>query len=276
MIWTDDYLFLHYPKAAGKSLSVAFVRAWGGRVSAYISRAQTMELGPYLHDGSTLWIQGAHQNAVKASQILASLGRNIHDLKAVFLGIRHPYELICSTYFFHRKSFERGSKKANFNLAATTTLPEFIRQWDATSYEPWMNVRSAPLKNLRIIRFESMAQDFEKYAKEFGFRNVHIPHLNANEQRNYGEFIDPELEEIIYNKYKLLFDLGYYERYLHPEHRKSAEPGLETTATAASPQEPKPSNPTIENSGTAKAAGHRLSADELLQRRRKSMGVKRG
>jgi hypothetical protein len=211
MIWNDDFLFLHYPKAAGKSLSIALLRAWQGGVCAYISRGQIAELAPYIREGSTLWIEGSHQNAIKARQLLASRhDREIASFKAVFLAVRNPYDLICSTYFFHRQSHERGSHRPSFALAASTTLEQFIREWVPTRFEPWMQIDGRPLPNLRIIRFEEMARDLRTYAQEFGFRPVSIPHLNAGSEKDYSAMLSPELREIIFHKYRFLFDLGIY------------------------------------------------------------------
>lgn len=211
MIWNDDYLFLHYPKAAGKSLSVAFLRAWEGRVGAYISRGQILELGPHIREGSTLWIEGAHQNAVKANELLNERhGRDITSFKAVFLAVRNPYDLICSTYFFHRQSHERGSQRASFALAAKTSLTEFVREWTPTRFEPWIQVGGKALPNLKIIRFEKMALDFRTHAKALGFRPVAIPHINSGSKQDYASMLSPELKEMVFEKYKFLFDLGIY------------------------------------------------------------------
>jgi hypothetical protein len=222
VIWNDRFLFLHYPKAAGKSLSIGFIRAWGGKVCAHISKGQILELGPVIAEGSTLWINGAHQNAVQAQQILKTHDRDIRDFEAVFLAVRLPYDLICSTYFFHRRSAENGSTRQSFELATKSTLPEFVRQWKATRFEPWMQVGGEQLPNLRIIRFETMDRDFARYAKEFGFSNVRIPHLNSNKSSEYSGLITDELEEIIYNKYKLLFDMGLYQRRRQPAEQAAA------------------------------------------------------
>ena len=104
MIWNDEFLFLHYPKAAGKSLSLAFVKAWRTPVRGYVSAGQLADLGPFAKRGSTFWVEGGHQNAMAAAQILGPFGIKLSQFRAIFVAVRCPYELAYSTYKFQRRT----------------------------------------------------------------------------------------------------------------------------------------------------------------------------
>jgi hypothetical protein len=212
MIWNDDYLFLHYPKAAGKSLAVAFLKSWGTPVRAYISIGQLADLSAFIKPESTLWIHGAHQNLNEAAIILRGMDRKIENFRATFLAVRCPYDLVYSTYKFHRANAGSPSAPAEFSLAANCDFEEFVSRKSFVGYAPWMKYRGQDVANLRVIRFEKMAEDFRKYAKEFGFNNVRIPHLNATPGPNYLDVMTPAIEKTIFEQFRILFDKGYYTR----------------------------------------------------------------
>lgn len=212
MIWNDEFLFLHYPKAAGKSLSVAFVKAWPTPVKGCVSAGQLSEIGPFAKQGSVFWVQGSHQNAEMAAQILERLGFKLSQFRAVFVGIRNPYDLAYSTYKFQRMTASGAGAPAEFARAANSTFAEFVEQFSPSDYRLWLQRQKIDLPNVRLIRFESLASDFKALAAEFGFRNPRMPHLNASGGENYLNAMTPALEQTIYEKYRFLFDRGYYPR----------------------------------------------------------------
>jgi hypothetical protein len=214
VIWNDEYLFLHYPKAAGKSLTSAFLKSWRTPVCAYISKGQLAELTPFIKLGSTLWVHGAHQNLDEAATILKRMDRDIEKFRAIFVSVRCPYDLVYSTYKFHRANAKGRLAPPQFSFAANRNFDEFASQATFLPYRRWLSFGNKDLANLRVIRFEKMAKDFGRYAKEFGFKNVKIPHLNATPGPNYLESLAPATEKVIFEKFKVLFENGYYSRLL--------------------------------------------------------------
>jgi hypothetical protein len=223
MIWNDDFLFLHYPKAAGKSLSVAFVKAWPTPVRGYVSAGQLAEFGPFAKRGSTFWVEGSHQNAMAAAQILGRFGTKLSQFRAIFVAVRCPYELAYSTYKFQRLTASLVGAPAAFSRAASMNFAEFVAQFRPSDYRSWLQYEKSDLANARVIRCESILSDFNTLADEFGFRSPRMPHLNASGGDDYLSVMTPALEETIYDKYQFLFDRGYYSR-------------LTTTGSSASQQ----------------------------------------
>jgi hypothetical protein len=216
MIWNDEFLFLHYPKAAGKSLSLAFVKAWPTPVRGYVSAGQLAELGPYAKRGSTFWVEGSHQNAMAAAQILNPLGVTLSQFRAIFVAVRCPYELAYSTYKFQRRTASHASAPAAFSQATVMSFAEFVAQFRPSDYRSWLQYQKNDLPNVRLIRCESIRRDLDAFANEFGFRCPHIPHLNASIGDDYLTYMTHDLEETIYDKYRFLFDRGHYSRLTLP------------------------------------------------------------
>jgi hypothetical protein len=212
MIWNDEFLFLHYPKAAGKSLSVAFIKAWPTPVRGYVSAGQLAEFGPFVKQGSIFWIQGSHQNAEMTAQILDRFGLKLSQFRAIFVAVRCPYDLAYSTYKFQRRYASDVGAPAEFSLAANSSFEEFVAQFSPSDYRLWLQYQKSDLPNIKVIRFERINSDFKAYANEFGFRNPSMPHLNASGGETYLNVMTPALEEAIYDKYRFLFDRGYYSR----------------------------------------------------------------
>ncbi|MDA1074800.1 MAG: hypothetical protein O3A63_08585 [Proteobacteria bacterium] len=211
MIFNDKYLFLHYPKAAGKSLAVTMVKSWNGPVTAYISKGQISDLGPFILEGSTLYIEGAHQNALTARSLLRNRHqKDIFEFQAVFVAVRDPLDLICSTYFFLKNAHENGATRPAFELAASSSLDEFVRKFAPSDFSSWLSLEGKLLPNLKVIRCENMAEDFLKHASSLGFSASGIPHLNAGKAQNYSKLLTPELTELVREKYSTLYQLGLY------------------------------------------------------------------
>ncbi|MCH2076156.1 MAG: hypothetical protein MK180_04600 [Rhodobacteraceae bacterium] len=216
MIFTDRFLFLHYPKTAGKSLSAAVVQSWGGLVTAYISPGQMCELAGYVARGSTLYVEGAHQNAVGADKLLNDFhGTSVSKMEAVVLGTRSPYSRFLSEFFFLRNSYASGSRASpKMEIAAACADPlEFARKFQPKSSISWFSLdRKNVLPNLRLVRFENIQSDFDAIAEEFGYPSTKMPHLNAGKVRSYDEYMCEELEELVYQQYRPFFELCNYDR----------------------------------------------------------------
>lgn len=220
MIFTDRFLFLHLPKTAGKSLTTAVIRSWGGTVTAHISRGQIPEVAPHIRDGSELHIHTSHQNVPRAQELLKEkYRRQIEDFEGVFIGVRSPYTLFFSTYFHLRKGYELGKNlRPQAKLAAECDTPlEFARKVSPPNFEDWMTLDGETLMpNLRMVRFEQMQKDLDTHAKEFGYKRTRVPHLNEGVVKSYDGLMSPEIEELIFQKYNFFFERGIYQRQEAP------------------------------------------------------------
>jgi Sulfotransferase domain len=136
--------------------------------------------------------------------------------RAVFVAVRNPYDLAYSTYKFQRLYASDAAAPPEFTRAANSSFDEFVAQFTPADYRSWLQYRERELPNIRVIRFESLKVDFKAHADEFGFRNPRMPHLNASGGESYTHAMTPALEEAIYDKYRFLFERGYYSRLAMP------------------------------------------------------------
>ncbi|MYE22471.1 MAG: methyltransferase domain-containing protein [Gammaproteobacteria bacterium] len=213
MILNEHFLFIHQPKTAGKSLTRFFLEAWERPIRGFISSGQSRELAEVMGEGVSLEVGTAHDNLIAAARFLEREGKSIHDLKAVIVGIRNPYDLAVSTYFFLRDRARYEPDRPRFRRAAAVDFETFWRtEPPTTPPERWLTLRGKPLANLRHIRFESIAEDLRALADEFDFRDATLPHLNPSKHRHYSEYMTPEVEEAIFTRFRYFFDTGLYPR----------------------------------------------------------------
>ncbi len=212
MLWTDDFLFLHFPKTAGKSLTRALVRTLGRPMTCVVSKGQVRELADCDHTDLTIIGGWAHENMRAARKRLAQYNKILESFKAIILGIRNPYDQMVSNYFFMRKTFKHNRDRENFKIAMENDFEAYTAKVVFEPIENWMTINGSRPENLRIIRFEHLQEDFDALANEFSFASITMPHINPSSHDHCLAYLTPAAEEAIYQKMKYLFDQGYYER----------------------------------------------------------------
>jgi hypothetical protein len=232
MLWTDDFLFLHFPKTAGKSLTRALVETLGRPMTCLVSKGQVRELADCDHAGLTIIEGWAHENMRAASKRLAEYGKSVDSFKAIILGIRNPYDLMVSNYFFMRKTYKHNREKDNFKIAMENNFEDYTLKVGFAPIENWMTINGSRPENLRLIRFEHLQKDFDALANEFGFQSIELPHINPSSHDHYSAYLTPTAEEAIYQKMKYLFDQGFYNRQAITRSKQSDKtPGQEKSSS---------------------------------------------
>ena len=215
MLANDRYLFIHYPKTAGKSLTRYFIEAWDRPMHGIVSPGQIKELEPAITDGVHVEEGLGHENLATASEILASRGQSVHDMDAVFVGVRNPYDLAVSTYFYLRDRAKHHEERPRFRRAVSLDFETF---WCTdiglftSPPERWLTLDGRTLPNQRFIRFESIASDITRFADEFGFNDADLPHLNPTPHEHYSAYMTPKVEEALFTRFRFFFDSGLYAR----------------------------------------------------------------
>lgn len=221
MLWTDDFLFLHFPKTAGKSLTRALVQTLGRPMTCVVSKGQVREIADCDHANLTIIEGWAHENMRAAHKRLSEYNKKLDSFKAIILGIRNPYDLMVSNYFFMRKTFKHNRDKENFKIAMENDFEGYTAKVGFAPIENWMTINGSRPENLRIIRFEHLQEDFDALANEFGFASITMPHINPSSHDHYMAYLTPAAEEAIYGKLKYLFDEGFYERQIVEKDKRS-------------------------------------------------------
>ena len=213
MLVSKDFAFIHFPKTAGKSLTKYMISAWDGPIYGRVSRGQIKEVADVMRTDVTLDVARGHENMRRTSLILQSMGRDIHDLRAIFVCIRNPYDLAVSTYFFLRRAYTQNGGSERFRMAAQMDFSDFwCNDISTAPPERWLTLGGEVLPNQYFIRFESLREDLSSLAKKFEFKDATLPHLNRTTHAHYSEYMTNESEAAVYARFRYLFDAGYYER----------------------------------------------------------------
>lgn len=212
MLWCNDYCFVHYPKTAGKSLTRFFVKAWDRPINGFISKGQVRELEDCELEKTNIVVGRGHENLVESRRIIEDDGKDILAMKAIFVCIRNPYDLMVSNYHFMRETYKNNKDKANFIVAHNSDFDTFCEEVGMTSPRMWMELDGVQPDNLEVIRFETLNADLIANAEKYGYAAPEIDHLNSSKRGHYSEYVTPRSEKAIYEKFEYLFEKGYYER----------------------------------------------------------------
>ena len=161
MLFNDEFVFLHYPRSAGKSLTRYMIEAWQGPIHGLVSLRQTKELEDVMRPDVFLEAVGAHQTVSQAKAILAERGKRIEEFRAVFVGIRDPYDMAVSRYCFMRRTYQWNQDRPTFQKAHELEFEDFWLSYRANLGDAFLTIDGAVLDNQRFIRFETLQEDLE-------------------------------------------------------------------------------------------------------------------
>ena len=212
MIYNEDFLFVHFPKAAGKSLTRFFLEVWERPVGGIVSKGQYSDIQDLDLTNVQLETGRGHENLEQSATILRASGKDLASLRAIFVCVRNPYDLMVSNYFYMRKNYKNNSDKGNFKLAANVSFPEYCARLTTAPPERWITYHGQVPANLRVLQFEQLTQNLKRYSDHFGFPMAKVPHLNATDHEHYLRYITPATERAIYTHFRFFFDHGYYQR----------------------------------------------------------------
>jgi hypothetical protein len=214
MIYNDDVLFLHIPKTAGKSLALGLVETIRRPIVCRVPPGTEAMLRDNLDlEGVEVERSNGHENLRYAERTLPHRGRSVSDFKMILVVIRNPYDLMVSNYHFMRETYEHNSDKANFALAHQSDFETYASTVSFFPVERWLTTADGTQpENLRILRFETLQADFSSALGELGHDAPDLPTVNVSEHDHFTTYLTPASELGIYEKFRYLFDQGYYER----------------------------------------------------------------
>ncbi len=214
MIFNREVLFLHVPKTAGKSITQSLGATLARPLWAYVPVGTERSLRSLPDvEGITFERSSGHEGVSKAFQTMTELGLRPRDLQMILLVIRRPYDLMVSNYHFMREQYENNVGRENFELARTLGFEDWIEQVRFADMSRFFLVhqRSQPAQ-LRVLRYEHLAEEYAAAMASIGYEPAPLPHLNASTHPDAEELLTPRAEAAIYEKFQYLFDNGYYDR----------------------------------------------------------------
>ncbi len=224
MLISDHVLFLHVPKTGGLSVTRYLIENLKGPIA--LSRglkAKPRRNADWPYDDIAPRLSefrgGRHEPLRRAAKVLAGQGRQLSDFKLILAVIRNPYDLEVSHYEHQRKPKivkRRGESDAAVAAAATGDFAHFARV--APYYgnlpariERYYTIKGETPANMQLVRFEALSCTVPDLLAPYSFNRGAFPHHNVSSGRGpYRDYLTPEAEAAIYDKYRFLFD--FYPR----------------------------------------------------------------
>lgn len=240
MLFSDSLVFVHVPKTAGESIVKYLIERLPGQKTLVdepdwppatpglpLRVGLRLRLKAFLKN-SGLWLPRSlttvggkrHARLFEIRDMFAAQGRRLEDVAAIVAVMRKPYDLEFSRYHYLRLGYHGVSGVARSreqSLAMQHDFEEFARKAPfqgrlPARIEDWYTLDGAVPPNLRIVRFEKLEEELRAAIDEFCSAEGRLPRRNATPHESYALHLSQAAEEAIYQKYRWLFDSGFYRR----------------------------------------------------------------
>lgn len=216
------FLFIHIPKTAGTSMENALIPVVCGRKNLAMLTAEELTAhalpgglrqpsgGPYRTRGGVVQHEGV--------EYFEDLGQL--DGREIFTVIRNPYDRVLSEIFYLLRTIPAAQQ-----IFCGPTWADDLKTY--ASYEgylahdlkacqvDWLMDRQGHLRCDRILRFETLATDWNKLCHDWGLGNLPLPHAHDTGRRfPWWEFYDEAAAQAIAQKYARDFALLGYDTAL--------------------------------------------------------------
>ena len=218
MVFNDDILFIHIGKTGGTSAADYLCRTLSEPVyNAIPERAHGKKIG---HE---ITVKGQrHGTLEEAKEFVKKYDKTIDDFKEIIAVIRHPYNLEISLFNYYKRLLKNqptilDNAPKRKEIIENGTFEAFVK--GKFYHRHGLNIRNYVTidgnipKNTRIIKFENLHEEFTEIGRKYGNGNPDFPHLNKTKSVNLEKYItNPEIEVIIFRKYRWVFKKGDYKR----------------------------------------------------------------
>jgi len=185
-----NFLFIHVHKAGGNSIQTALLEYSEDYQEdlPHTEKSQDFEIKNYrfpsLRKHSTL----KHYQQV--------LDRETFQKLYKFACVRNPWERIMSFYFSPHRLGEEWSRD-NF-IKLIEIVPSAISM--LTTKDRTAIAKLKPEVD-SIVRFENLQKDFDRVCDRIGIPQINLPHKNKKTKKNYLDYYDDRLSQLIEKKF---------------------------------------------------------------------------
>lgn len=218
MVYNRKILFIHIGKTGGTSAANYLCKTLDGPVFNVIPEGDK----PVKSIGHETTLKGRrHATLAEAKDFLKGHKIGIKSFDKIIAVIRNPYLLEISLFNYYTKLYKSGAinldkaprrKKAIENGVFDAFVKEKFYHRNNLNIRKYITIDDKVPDNVSLIRFEELQEEFIEIGKKYGNGNTDFPYLNKSKKGDIKEHITPELELIIYRKYKWVFQVGNYER----------------------------------------------------------------
>lgn len=219
MIFSEKFLFLHYPKTGGMMLTPQLLRSLRGKVhyslpNGHVSPQENLLC---IKHGVTVLSGLRHENIAQAKEKLNSSSEytKFEDFQKVLVIIRNPYDYIVSRFHYLMNN-QNVNKGPAARIAAEGDFRKYVleapRFFKVDGY--LLDENGKIPNNLFIVRFEDFSTQINPIASQFLRKPLEFEtRINTSNREKYmSYFTDSEIEEAVYKKFLLLFNKGFYSR----------------------------------------------------------------
>lgn len=212
MLLSENVLFIHVPKTGGMAMTNYLTQVLRGP-TIYTAP----EPDPALHgDSRVQYVPGTrHETLEEAQAILAALGHDISGFSAILAGVRNPYALEVSRYAYLQTghAVDAGPEQ---DLAMSSDFPTFVLKSDRSLSAPiheYYTAGGVVPANLRVIRLEHVDEDISRILADLGLPSLgSVVKDNQSLHDDYRSYYDRRSEQEVYERYRWIFDQGWYDR----------------------------------------------------------------
>lgn len=215
MLLTENVLYIHVPKTGGMALTSHLMTLLPGR-KLYTAPEPHPEWHAGAPEGEVEFVLGSrHETLDEAQVVLADLGYDVSQFSVAIAGTRNPYALEVSRYAYLQAghSVDAGAEQ---DLAMNSDFASFTARSDRSLSAPihrYYTLGGQIPANLRVIRLEQLDDDLRRVMTELGIAaSGEIIKDNESVHDDYRTYYNPAAEAAVYERYRWIFDQGWYER----------------------------------------------------------------
>lgn len=142
-------------------------------------------------------------------EVISIVGEKEFNEAFVFCVVRNPWDKVVSHYRYRVKTNQTNMADNHI------TFKEWVKRTYGDNKDPfyydkprmfatqsdWLKDSNGIIRVNKILKFESLSDDFEIIAKSLGIQKK-LPHLNATNKGSYTTYYDKETEEIVRKWFK--------------------------------------------------------------------------
>ena len=200
------YMFVHLPKTGGTSIrTLLTTRSYLFKVDVAGRWHNITEEEYRICPNVTpkLW---THSTLAEGINYLQDEGYN-HQGYFKFLFIRNPWDMMVSSYEYHKQIIakQENISKENLKGIMSANLKDFLTTRDRNYYKSFL------LDDYTfdfIGKFENLQEDFNVACDKIGIPRQKLPHKNKSKHKHYTEYYDDETRQIVAEKYAK--DIEYF------------------------------------------------------------------
>lgn len=217
MLFCDKLLFLHIPKTGGISLTRYLLDILPPPV--YYARE---DFDRATASPSALQVEGQrHGNLAAAARTVAQHGFSLDAFPLILAVLRNPYAIEVSRFVYLQLDRAREGDRSQ-GLARSSSFEAFVHEPNPDALYPiesYLRLDGTQPPNLRVLRLESLDADLARALDAAGIEKTgEVPWLNASPHADYHAYYTRTAEQAVYERYRWVFDNGFYERMTGETH----------------------------------------------------------